>query len=371
MSTPPQTPVRTGRAGLGAALAAALGLLGSASCGDGSTQSGALGGLTPQTLVAMVDLLQTAPFTTAHEGVRRVERRYEVLGTPTVLVYTERIVTDGQGNYAIDPLSADSPVPTGFLTLQKSREGYFYLYRDFLVRDADLFLDNYQITDMGPDGEGLTVFVAGRECRQFEARRTGSDGHVYTAAFDLATGIVLSYSEHDAQGSLLSSMTYESFDETPDLGSVVFHQPDNLRKLIDMQLDVPRQLGFAPRVPTWEPPGYERVRESRIVDLLGEPWLELAYTDGVETLFFLHTAVAEGTTLPKPVEKGLLGVSKPQVTVGDASSPEGSTSPSGEVYTIEIGPLSVVQGVVAGRQVIALGKVPTEDLLEMIESALN
>ncbi|MDE0890963.1 MAG: hypothetical protein OSB14_02110, partial [Planctomycetota bacterium] len=110
-----------------------------------------------------------------HHGVRRVEIR-EGADSPFTLIYREELSVDEEGRFAIDPVEVVEPQMSPskrelFLLMQKTREGFFYRYRDFRIRDLARFLEQYTVTE-----SQYPVFVVNRECVELEIRRTGAQG---------------------------------------------------------------------------------------------------------------------------------------------------------------------------------------------------
>jgi len=293
-----------------------------------------------------------APFKTTHAGTRRVEANYDVNGVPSGLVYKETVVTDGQGGFSIQPLQViqgnvpDTPL---FLLIQQMREGFLFRYRDFLIRDMPLFRQNYRSQVLNNQ-----ALIAGRPCVEYLVTKIIGSNRSYTVTVDQATALVLKYEERDGQGNLLSLMEYESFDTQPNFTGITLHQPINQEVTLDIGNDLKGQVGFAPLLPRVLPSGFELRDAANVTDQNGKTWLKLTYLDGVEPVFFMHTA--PGTALASMVGQ------RPGGLIGNA--------PSDQVVVYNIGPTTVVQGKVGVYDVIAVGKVTDDELLGLIDSSL-
>ncbi len=291
------------------------------------------------------DMIQAAPWTTTYQGVRSVE--FTVVGPegPQMVRYKERVSCDGSGSYSIEPLQAETLVypdePT-FLLLQEQRQGFFYRYRDFAVRDARIMLENFQLLSVD------VVTIAGRTCREVELLRKIPGGHHYQVAFDVETGIPLRYVEFDDEVQPVAQMEYESVDFAPSLNGVAYHLPANREVLLDMNeaLGTLRVLGFTPRSPAFVPEGFELMETTKVEEPNGRRWVKWTYTDGVETLFFLHRTDQPGDPVPRQNEPA-------RMLVYDA------------------GPAMIVQGSVGVHEFIAVGEVSETALLTMVDSALD
>jgi hypothetical protein len=83
-------------------------------------------------------------------------------------------------------------------------------------------------------------------------------------------------------------------------------------------------------------------------------WACYEYTDGVEKLFFLHGGAAP---------KMLVGAEAWTPQMFQQNSPY-------RMYVTHVGPWTAVQGVWQGQYVVAVGKQPQQEMLELVESAL-
>ncbi|MFT5059131.1 MAG: hypothetical protein ACI89E_001913 [Planctomycetota bacterium] len=298
--------------------------------------------------------VQEAPSVTAHRGVRIFESFYNLSGKDENLSYREQIVTDGQGNFTTRPLEVFSGATLPdqeFLFLLKSREGFNWRYRDFLIRDLGAFLKNYKLTSFGK-----IVTVAGRECLELDiVRKDGSARWI--VSMDTFTGLVLKYEEYDAAGRLFSRMKYESANFAPDLSGTVFHTLSNKELDLTGSPDPVALLGFDPLVPKLLPgSGLQFVAAYRVTDANGINYAKYEYTDGVQTVLFLDSGDQGGVKKSAP---------------SGSSNPGGSNSyPPEKLGMFNDGPFTIMTGRALGREVIAVGKVPQRDLQFLLESAL-
>lgn len=339
------------RAGAASLLLAAL-VEGFSGCGPGSSPDGTgTGSSQAQTAasgipdgIARAGLLLEV----AHEGVRRVEVYDRTVAPPRFLAYREKIVTDGKGRFSLEPLEAITPVApdwNSFQLLQRVREDYVFRYRDFAIRDAELFRANYVLRDLGVSSE-----IAGRAASSYRVERKQGAG-TYEIAVDDQTGLVLRYRQLDGEGRELSSMVYETYDAAPDLTRfrpyTAVAPPYELDETWDLAVQI-RQEVHTPRL---LPEGYALRRAVTLQDGVGQNWLRLTYTDGVESLFYLSQ------------------ISNPFRAAG-APTPLGpDTLAPSEVMVFRMGAALAAQGAFQGREFVAVGKVPEPELLDMIESA--
>lgn len=310
-------------------------------------------GAPPPPVTEMVAKIQTAADSVQHSGVRRFESFYALDGVQYHQAYTERVFFDGQGGFAIEPdqvfanLTMNAEV---FKLLQASRAGWVHRYRDFRVSDLGLFAQSYGITTLGTVASFL-----GRPSWRIEIQRktdpSGGPGSGFELTIDLETGLVLAYEERADGGTVLSRMAYESIDFAPDLSGVQWHTQGNQEQPVDLGGDLYAQAGFTPLTPKAIPPGYGFLEASTVVDQTGRTWFKVTLTDGVEHAFFLHAE-------PEPA--------------GSSAALSGSGAPvkDDHVYVWQAGNVTVMQGTVNDHDLIAVGKVGKDGLLEMLDSSL-
>lgn len=288
----------------GGVLAVMLALVGAAACsrvptgGATSTppavQSSDLqaGGST----TALVDRIFEAPLHVKHGGTRRLWFEYPIAGADHALEYhtleyMEHVSADGQGHFALDPGAIVQPAMNAqqrevFELLQKQREGFFFRYRDFGVRQRNLFEANYSVEVLG-----TPIAVAGRTCKQIDVRRVGKARSKYRAAVDEETGLVMRWTETTLEGRTIASSEFVEFTLEPKLEDVDwFHSTLEVQSLQagpTLSADDLVALGFQPHVPQILPAGYQLIRAERVVDS-GKTWLRRVYGDGLESLFVLE-----------------------------------------------------------------------------------
>lgn len=322
-----------------------------AGCGSGTgSDSGALPARpgpavptqTPENFASLETLL-----TLPHAGVRRVEAIDRTVDPPRVIAYRERVMTDGNGHFSLDPMEAITPVApdwTVFSLLQRIRADYVFRHRDFAIRDTGLFYENYLLIDLDSALE-----IAGRQCARYRVEHKGQAGGTYDVAVDVATGLVLSYEAFDQQGQSLVKVEYEIYDPTPDLSSFIpVPEPREIWEL-DFTWDLAVQINQHVNTPRVLPEGYALRRAVTLRDGTNQHWLRLTYTDGVESLFFL-ARIENPFRQANPITPGLVEVSA--------------------VTVFRMGTAQAAQGTFNGREFIAVGKVAEVELLDMIESAL-
>ncbi len=326
------------------AIAALAGCDGSSGSGDaGVIASGA------DPAAPLFQMAESAPWTTRYAGVRRVESHViDETGNQVDLAYREEVAADGNGNFTIRAIEALSYVPNeeAFLLKQDLRESFLYRYRDFQIRDLARFYANYVAVDLGQ-----STTIAGRSASVYLIERNEPGSSSYTVGFDDETGLVLRYEERDISGVLTASMEFESFDADPDLSGAVWSQPTASPVSFDVSANLSSQTGFDVLEPAVLPTtGYFLWKAHTLLDYENKTWMRLTYTDGVEPLFFFHTE--------KPVSLN------PDVLLpGDGKTTD-------EVWVYSIGAVQVVQGRVRGRDMLALGRVSGDELLDVVESAI-
>ncbi len=338
-----------------AAWANALSLALASGCG-GSMQeaSGAASDAGAQAAQApLLTLMADAPKKVAFSGTRRFEAYDPVGAAGQPLIYTEDVIADGTGQFALSPKDVVQPpmapadVALFFLT-QKMRERMMYFVRDFGVRDLDLFAANYSLVDTGQATQ-----VAGVACERVEIARRVSPERKYVLDVDTTTGLVLSSREELLDGTLVTLVVYESIDYTPDLAGVAWNTPvNNEQELVQGSPEALVSLGFNPRAPKVLPDGWQQIGLAKIVDSTnGQVWARLTYSDGVEHVFF---AVAKGD---RPSHK--------------LKNPPPGTPPSqpDSVRKMAIGTWTLLEADLSLGHALVLGRAPDGALEDMIQSA--
>lgn len=297
----------------------------------------------------LIERLAAAADATRFQGVRRFEVRWSEEGKPKTLVYRERVSADGEGRYALELLDLLAP-PAGqteqalFELQHQMRQGFVQRYRDFRIRDLDLFLANYQVLDLG-----RTVQVAGHACADLDVRRALAPERVYRVAVELQTGLPLRVREESLAGDLLALTEYESLDLVPDLAAVAFFEPArDEQPLAGDAGAAAAQLGYPPVVPKLVPDPWRPIAAAWVEDPTDpqRPWAKYTYSDGLEAIVYLHGG---------PVD--------PQTQLLQAG-------PGGDlVQHVSLAAWTALQGRVREQRVLAVGKAPRDLLLSLIQSA--
>ena len=136
--------------------------------GPAATNPGSPGGGTQNSGGGNTDFLALvpgAPDRVALRGTRRVQLNYN----PPGVVYTEDVGYDGMGSFSIEliDLVTPHPDPDRFRLLQDQRQVMTFRFRDWLIRDYGLFLQNY-----GHSVLNDATVVAGRSCVQLDVMST-------------------------------------------------------------------------------------------------------------------------------------------------------------------------------------------------------
>lgn len=330
-----------------------LGGIALAGCGDGAVK---LSPTQHANLMQLVAKAQQAPTSTAHLGKREVHVYLSGAGAGAHHCATlEQIATDGHGGFALQPLSVlgDVPMdPAVFLTQHADNAAFYHRFRDFMVRDLDLFLENYVVVGMP-----VATTVAGRNCISFVCERAPShvatNGGAFTVELDVETAFVLAYEERDKHGNVVASMRYDVVSFTPDLSGITFTTlpPE---QTLNLTGDPAQQLGFAPLAPKMIPDGYELDHARVLSEGPQKHWACFEYTDGVEKLFFLHGGAAPSS----------------QIGPGGWTRTAFQTSSPYRMYVTNVGVWTIAQGVWDQQYVIAVGKLSQSELLPFVESAL-
>jgi hypothetical protein len=307
---------------------------------------------------SFLERIPDAPMTVAYAGSRHVALHYAQAGVASLLEYDEDVTSDGRGNFVVVPGRVSSPPMTTeqrdfFAILQERRDGFFYRYRDFRIRDWRTFLQNWRVIDTGGQES-----VAGRNTAVLEVRRlSGVLDHGafdwYRAWIDPQTGLVMRADEFDSTDQLVSRTEFHTFTLTPDLSGVALHGDRNPGAPFDPNSDTTQTLGFHVLVPTILPEGY-RLERSESLSVGGpgaesSTWARLAFGDGVEQLFFLQTEAGSSAL-----------AASSEVDVGPKS-----------VRIYQVGPWTVVQGQFHGVRAIVVGKAGLASLLRMLKSAVH
>lgn len=283
------------------------------------------------TTAALLQASVTAPYVNHFRGDRMV-KLYQV--APGV-EYREEVGADGNGMFAVDTLEVISahPDPTLFMGLQDSRETLTYRHRDFHIKDYNLFMSTYQVLLLEQQG-----VVAGQPTERLRIERISGATCYYIVDFDQNTGLVLAYQEYDLQGQLLSDVYYETIEYEADLSGMAL--VDYLYPTSVHPVGVGSPFTFEPLVPDYVPAGYvlQPDLEKQEAD---KTWAKVYLTDGLETVIFSSAA---------PVLIPGIGTSS-------------------RVSAMNLGTWTGIMGEVDGYPVIVAGKLDTNELRAIIQSA--
>lgn len=272
------------------ALAFALALvLGLAGCGRGGAQDSAAaapvallnGGNPPSFLAQIAD----APFRTAYYARRHVWQVFRGASGAETLEYTERVWSDGLGNFSVTPEEVLQPAMSRqdlqvFLLLQKAREGFLYRLRDFRIQELSSFLVSYTIQDLSQH-----ITVAGQPCERLRVDPVAPGQGHWELDVDPTNGLILATREFLHDGTLVSVVETLEYDATPDLGAVSLHQ--DLPAVPFTKADARRVLGYEPLRPGFLPEGFELVKSDKVTQA-GQDWARFQFSNGGESLFLLY-----------------------------------------------------------------------------------
>lgn len=338
--------------------------------GGDSSASGQASGLTKSSGQASADLLTKvlgSHGAIRFSGEREITLHYGPEGIEQTSRYLERVDQDGTGQFSLevlDVLEPNLPDPDEQLELilLNQAEGMHHRYRDFVIQNPDLFLQNYDVIDSGARPE-----VAGQACVELLVYRKLDPDCVYTIKVEPVSGIVLAleHTELDS-GELVREMEFEWIDFAPDHSNVLWHVPVNDETAIDLQVQgVHSDLGFEPLLPKWVPETFVLNESASVKDpsvVPGDPgssfsspiWQKLTYTDGLETLFFLY------------------GGQEPEATAqGSGGSHQLFGAPShDQMMVVEQRGWTAMQGTVRRHRLLVMGRIDEYELGVMIQSAL-
>lgn len=270
--------------------------------------------------------------------------------------FIERISSDGAGRFAIDPLDAaqpDQPPAMSwplFSILQDRRQAFHARFRDFEIRDAIAFRNEWSFRNLG-----VPSIVAGRQCHRVNVTHLRTQ-RTFELSIDDETELVLDQRELDSAGNVLFQVTYQTLELNPDLSNVDWHD-DMPASQFALDADLEEALGFDVRIPTNPPPGYvlhdiTSIDSSLAGDQLG-PWLRVTFTNGVEPLFY-------ALSIPS-------GLAADPDTGSQTMDP---TSPGNTMRVLSLGRASAAVGDLPHGAVMSVGRVGPEELLDLIHSAI-
>lgn len=274
------------------------------------TSSSSLVGTLPAGTPGFLALVPHAHLSTRLMGVRRAEFDWPTSTGSIRVVQLERVAADGTGRFLVDPLSVLEPVLTQdqrdlHALLQKNREGFYYNWRDFRIRDLQLLLQNWELVVVGEET------VAGRIGTVITLRRQGQATPLrYRAVIDPPTGLVLAHEEYDDVGKTVSRMRWEDLQVNPQLPELAWHVDRFPGDELHDGAAGTAQLGVRPAAPQTLPPGF-RLASSEVFAAGGRGWLRRVYSDGVDSLFFLQSPRPAPTGHQQIGVDGARGVARP------------------------------------------------------------
>lgn len=329
-----------------------------AGAGGGPGVSGAGGGSAPLSGFARFgpdyfNATIDAPFQVHYRGDRRVLTRTLVEDLMVEVDYREEVACDGQGKFTIKPKELLSP-PMGaseeaaFMSTLITREGFFYRFRDFRVRDYGIFWRNYDVQHL----VGQTEVVAGVVCERFDVTHESGLGGSYRVAIDPATSLVLSEEYRDGNGELVHKTWYETLVLGADLSDLQVGGAS-----LWLEVDPQTSIGIFNDpllTPSAPPSGYELQSFAYRPNATGagKTWSRFVYSDGLQQVFFLS-------------EDGL-----PHIGNGGSQAGVGPTV-GDSVRTFSVGEWAITEGQIGGRYVLTFGKVDVQELLLMLQSAVE
>lgn len=301
---------------------------GPSSVGAGGNQGG-----TP-----LLDLLMSKPENILHQGVRRVT----LAGEFEPLVFTEELTCDGDGGFYLEPLQVISGHhdPDLFLLLESGRAPFAFRYRDFRVEDPQRFQGTYLVSEQGAGS------VAGIATVRLSVVRRQGGATTWAVDIDPSTGLILAAEEWNGAESL-SRMEYLSLDLQPDLTGLPIGQHRYERSNLDPSVDLANQLGYKVLVPSLLPAGFQQDEVAIMSPTPGTPedkWIRIEYGDGLNRVVFLQRR------------------QNPALLYNGSSK--------GTIRVDQIGAWVIVTGTLDAHEIVLAGKVPEQNLLEMLQSGL-
>ncbi len=306
-------------------------------------------------------MVQAAPDTVAFEGERLIER-FEGDFSTLLTAHTERVQADGQGGFNIDPLQvleSGAVSSEELLIVEDSRIGWNWRYRDFRIRDIDAVLQNYSILSFG---ESTTV--AGRVCQHLDVAVAWDPFTiVHSIDVDVQTGLVLRHEILEGQTQLRFRSEYTSISFTglePFVPYTLGTEFEEFTSLGDLQDD----LGFEVGIPRLLPDGFHQQSLGKLTDAPGNTWGLVQFTDGIEPLFFLSRPRTDPIgRVPDPKITGF------GVSVAKFDAPVSQVDANDLMVGRTEGAVALLQADLGDRRLIAVGRVPMDELRYWLDSA--
>ena len=220
-----------------------------------------------------------------------MERVFKDYSVPEPRIYTERVWHTAGGDYRIERMDIHRELPDGTLESCSPEEvntynhfltqglGYYAVHdRGFRIRDAGIFLQNYNYTVLN---DQLTFL--GRKAILARITSHYQDRPNYTVWFDRFTGMVLRYEEDTLAVDPLYAMEVTQLNLQPDFTGIHFYNQDFHIQRCMLEPSQLGQLGFQVFVPIYVPSGFVP-RRPEGVEMEGLLRLRFAYTDGVQEI---------------------------------------------------------------------------------------
>jgi hypothetical protein len=304
----------------------------------------------PEYLVQTGQAMSTVSF----RGDRRVLTRTMVEDLVAEVDYREEIISDGAGQFRITPLELLTPFldfdeEAAFIYKQETREGFLFRHRGFVVRNVPQFFRNYEVANFGQ-----LQLVAGRSCERLTIERQDGTGDRFVIAIDPLTSLVMSEERLNQNNELVSKIWYETFELNPDLSGVPLTGGPSEWIGYDPQ-QPPAVFTETILQPTSSPVGFELNSSSyqASAGLHDLPWSQFIYSDGADEIFFLCEDA------------------RPAIGNGASS---GQVLPGQEQDTVRLhtfGQWTMIEGLVRDRFVLAVGRADEQELLLMLQSAVE
>lgn len=289
------------------------------------------------------------------------EREYENFYGPVAHRVSEWVASDGKGTIAaslrrVDGLGAEVFVQAHGEAAWKTAQAKFGLMawyatslRDFQVRDAGLFAQNYRVLATPQTGAWL-----GRETIELVLGAAQSATR-YEISVDKDCGLALRIEEKSREGRTLSRLQYRSILFGAQAEELAKASP--LKRPAELSLgtqpawgEETKKLGFAPFVPSQLPQGFRRMEAKLLSALDGTHSLLDLFTDGVEVL-----AVRER------VQPFSVVFSQEELEALKAQE----SSPARRFVH---GPLTVIESYVGDLLISVIGKLSPSQALAFVES---
>jgi hypothetical protein len=260
----------------------------------------------------------------------------------------ERFYADGTGQSSLelmlvgDGISTPNPPTADVAMLHHDRQIFLALYRNLSVTDAAMATDNYTwFETLG------SHTIGGHTCTKYflDSKFNIGDAELW---IDDATNVILGWTLFDPKDNILQRLEASVVDYNPDLSQVQWAVPPIASQPYDPWTSNP-QLGFKPHRLVYAGPGFDSTKQSMLLSQSLFPSVKNMHlnmlTDGLRTLFVAQQLPPEWAVQPKGFRMG-------------------------NVSHARVGGVSVLEGLVSGRWVFAVGSLEFDDLL-VIANALR